>query len=360
MPVRPVVVLAMLALAASVAAASPASASQGPVGLAGAGSFAVLAGTGITNTGPTTITGDVGSYPTVAQTGFGSVTVHGTNHHDDAVAQGAKDDLVAAYDDAAGRTPWVSQAVELGGKTLLPGVYRGGTFGLTTTLTLDAQGDPNAEFIFQAASTVIAETYSQVVLINGANPCHVVWQVGSSATFKVGSHFIGDVLALTSITAQTNTSFRGRLMARNGAVTMDSITITNASCAATPVPAVVPPVAAPPAGPPAAVPPVGPPAAAPPGGPAAVPPAGAPPGAPGAPGATPPGATPPGAGAPGPSATPGLSALPPRHRPATPHHLPFTGLELIVLVLAALALVTVGGAAALAGRRRRTGHVAIS
>ena len=213
-------------------AASPAFAAQGHVGLGTADSFAVLAGSGITNTGPTTITGDIGTFPTTSQTGFGSITLNGTNHGGDAVTQGAKSDLVVAYDDAAGRKPVTNVPVELGGSTLLEGVYTSPTFGLTGTLTLDAKGRPEAQFIFQAGSTLIAEANSRVLLLNGADPCHVVWQVGSSATFKTGTRFVGDVLALTSITAQTGATFQGRLLARNGAVTLDTNTITRANCVA--------------------------------------------------------------------------------------------------------------------------------
>jgi hypothetical protein len=214
-----------------VAPVLPAGAAQAPVGLGTATSFAILAGSGITNTGATTVTGDIGSHPTTTQSGFGSVTQDGANHAGDSVTQGAKSDLVTAYNDAAGRNPRTAQAVELGGLTLLPGVYASPTFGLTGTLTLDAVGDPEAMFVFQAESTLIAEVNSAVELIGSADPCHVVWQVGSSATFKTGTRFVGDVLALTSITAQTNATFRGRLLARDGAVTLDTNTITNSACA---------------------------------------------------------------------------------------------------------------------------------
>jgi len=215
----------------TVLAASSASAAQAPVGLGAADAFAVLAGSGITNTGPTTITGDIGTFPTPSESGFGSITVHGTNHRGDAVTQQAKHDLVTAYLDAAGRTPVNAVAVELGGRTLLPGVYASPTFGLTGTLTLNARGDANAQFVFQAESTLITASRSSVRLVNGAQACNVVWQVGSSATFGTGARFVGNVLALTSITATTGATFHGRLLARNGAVTLDTNTITKASCA---------------------------------------------------------------------------------------------------------------------------------
>ena len=211
-----------------------ASAAQAPVGLGTADSFAVLAGTGITNTGPTTIIGDVGTFPTPAETGFATVTLTGTNHGGDAVTQGAKNDLVTAYVDAAGRGPVTTEPTELGGLTLGPGTYgsASGTFGLTGTVTLDGQGNPASVFVFQTASTLITASGSRVLLINGADPCHVVWQVGSSATLGTDSSFVGDLLALTSITAQTGTSVSGRLLARNGAVTLDTTTIDRTRCAA--------------------------------------------------------------------------------------------------------------------------------
>jgi hypothetical protein len=212
--------------------ASAAFAAQGPVNLGTADSFAILAGSGITNTGATTVTGDIGTFPTPSETGFGSLILSGANHRGDAVTQGAKSDLVAAYNDAAGRKPVTSVPVELGGSTLLPGVYSSPTLGLTGTLTLNAGGDPDAQFIFQAGSTLITASNSAVRLINGAQACNVVWQVGSSATFGTGTHFVGDVLSHTSVTAQTGAVFHGRLLARDGAVTLDTNTITRSTCAA--------------------------------------------------------------------------------------------------------------------------------
>jgi type VI secretion system secreted protein VgrG len=221
------------AASAVVLAVAPAAfAAQGPVGLGTAGSFAVLAGSGITNTGPTTITGDIGTYRTPSETGMTSVSLTGTNHDADAVTRGAKNDLRSAYDDAAGRNPVTNVPVELGGTTLLSGVYTSPTLGLTGTLTLDAKGQPNAVFIFQAGSTLITASNSAVRLINGAQACNVVWQVGSSATFGTATEFVGDVLSHTSITAQTSATFQGRLLASNGAVTLDTNTITASACSA--------------------------------------------------------------------------------------------------------------------------------
>ena len=202
-----------------------------PVGLGTADSFAVLAGAGITNTGPTTITGDVGTFPIATMTGFGSVTLNGTNHGGDAVTQQAKDDLTTAYNVAAGSGPPTSVPTELGGLTLTPGVYNGATLAITGTLTLDTLGDPAAVFIFQTSSTLVTASDSAVVVLDGGTACNVFWQVGSSATLGTNSDLIGSVLALTSITATTGATIEGRLLARNGAVTMDTNTITAETCA---------------------------------------------------------------------------------------------------------------------------------
>ena len=229
-----IVPLAVIALGAAVILPTSSSgAAQAVVNLGTATSFSVLAGSGITNTGATTISGDVGSYATPSETGFSTVTLNGTNEGGDAVTQQAKTDLTTAYNTAAGAKPFTNEAVELGGTTLTPGVYRSpGTFGITGTLTLNTQGDPNAVFIFQTASTLISASDSNVVVLGGGTACNVFWQIGSSATLGTGSQLIGSVLAVASITANTGATIEGRLLARNGAVTLDHNTITTPVCAA--------------------------------------------------------------------------------------------------------------------------------
>ena len=235
------------------------AADQPPVELGTTSSFAVLAGSTITNTGPTTISGDaggdVGLYPGTAFTGQADVTMSGAVHLADSVAIAAKDDLVTAYNDAAGRTPVTTIPTELGGTTLTPGIYAStdGTFQITGTLTLDAQGDPNGVFIFKTASTLITASNSKVSIINSARYCRIFWQVGSSATLGTNSNFVGHIFALTSITANTGATVQGQLLARNGAVTLDTNTITNGICETTVVtppvvtsPVVTPPVVTPP------------------------------------------------------------------------------------------------------------------
>lgn len=207
---------------------------QPPVNLGTATSFAVLAGTTITNTGSTVITGDIGVYPGTAITDFPPGIIIGTTHAGDPVAQQAEIDLGIAYIDAAGRTADASvPASDIGGYTLNPGVYNASSsLGITGTLTLDAQGDPNAVFIFQIGSALnTAAEDSNVVLINGAQACNVFWQVTSSATLGTHTIFQGTILALTSIAATTGAVVIGRLLARNGAVTLDTNTITATICA---------------------------------------------------------------------------------------------------------------------------------
>src|SRR5665647_1451000 len=133
-------VASVAALGLLVAIPASAQAATAPVPLGTANSFVVLAGAGVTNTGNTTLNGNIGTFPTPSITGLSTVTLNGTNHAADAVTQGAKKDLTTAYTTAAGAGPTTAIPVELGGKTLKPGVYSGDTLGLTGTLTLDAGG----------------------------------------------------------------------------------------------------------------------------------------------------------------------------------------------------------------------------
>ena len=224
--------LVAVATAALVFGPLPAGAAQAAVGLGTAGSYAVLGGSAVTNTGPSVINGNLGVSPGTAITGFPPGIVNGTVHSADAHALQAQSDTTTAYNDAAGRSPFTAVATELGGRTLGPGVYRNATLGLTGTLTLDARGDPHAVFIFQAGSTLITGSGSRVNVINGAQACNVFWQVGSSATLGTSTDFVGNVLALTSITANNGATVQGRLLARNGAVTLDNNRITASNCAA--------------------------------------------------------------------------------------------------------------------------------
>lgn len=213
-----------------------ATATPTDVNLGTSSSFAVLAGSGITVAGAvnsTTINGDIGTFPTTSITGLGNVVLNGINQAGDAVTQSAQNSLTTAFNAAAGQAATTTYAPisDLGGLTLTSGVYYdSSSFGLTGTLTLDAQGNPNAVFIIHSGSTLTTASSSSVVLVNGAQACNVFWVVGSSATLGTDTDFMGTILALTSITADTGATVDGSLLAENGAVTLDDNTVTMATC----------------------------------------------------------------------------------------------------------------------------------
>ncbi|MBB5829226.1 ice-binding family protein [Micromonospora carbonacea] len=218
------------AVAVLIFSGTGASAAEAPVNLGTAANFSVLAGSTVTNTGPSFLAQSLGVHPGNTAPGFPPGVVAGEIHLGDAVALQAKNDLTTAYNDAAGRTPFTILPAELGGTTLTPGVYRIGAAQLTGTLTLNTQGDPAAVFIFQIESTLITASGSSVVFINGASPCNVYWQVGSSATLGTGTQFVGNILAQASITMNTGATLQGRALAQTGAVTLDTNTITQPVC----------------------------------------------------------------------------------------------------------------------------------
>ena len=204
------------------------------VDLGTAGSFAVLGGSTVTNTGNTIVNGDLGLSPGTSVTGFPPGTVNGAQHVTDAVATQAQADLVTAYNAASGQSSGVvTVSGDLGGQTLIAGLYKSASsLGLTGTLSLDAQGNPDAVFLIQIGSALTTASASNVNLVNGAQACNVFWQIGSSATLGTNSHFVGTIIALSSVTVNTGTSIEGRVLARNGAVTLDTSPITKPTCAA--------------------------------------------------------------------------------------------------------------------------------
>jgi hypothetical protein len=209
--------------------------------------FAVLAGTAVTDVPTSSITGDVGLSP-AAGTNYAGLTqaeVNGTiystngtgptgNVNDPALLTTAQNDLTTAYTAAAGQSPTTTFSTtdnQLGGQTLVPGVYAFGaaaTANLTAAspLILNGEGDTNAVFVFQASSTLVTAANSVVQLENGAQACNVFWQVGSSATLESSSTFVGTIMALTSATLLSGATVQGRVLARNGAVSLDANTIT--------------------------------------------------------------------------------------------------------------------------------------
>ncbi len=212
--------LSMLLFPASVQAATNPS-------LGTAGNFAVLGASTVTNTGLTTVEGDMGVSPGTAVTGFPPGTISGTIHGDDAAAQQAQKDASVAYTNIVGQSCTSNLTdQDLGGKTLTPGVYCfDASAQLTGTLTLDGQGDSNSVFIFQIGSNLVTASNASVVLINGAQAYNSFWQVGSYATLGADTNFAGNVLAQTSITAVTGVATNGGLYALNGAVTLDTNTL---------------------------------------------------------------------------------------------------------------------------------------
>lgn len=235
---------------------APAEAAEASVGLGTAASYSVLGSQTVTNTGPTKLSGNLGVSPGTAITGFPPGKVGGVKHAGDAQAAKARSDLTIAYNDAASRAKTASVAGDLVGKTLTSGVYKStGPLALSGTVTLNGQGNPNAVFIFQIASTLITASASHVSLLNGAQACHVFWQVGSSATLGTTSSFKGTIMALTSISVRTGVLVQGRALVRNGSVTLDNDTFTAANCASTPTPtSSAPPASSPPASSPPFVP----------------------------------------------------------------------------------------------------------
>jgi hypothetical protein len=222
-----------------------ASAGQAPVNLGSTKRFAVLAGSEITSVPTTSIKGDVGLSPAARSkiTGLTPVEVTGSIFAaDDGGATAvmltqAKSDLTVAYNDAAGRTlaPVDVANADLGGQTLHPGLYKSsGTLGITGNLTLDAQGDTNGVFIFQIASTLGTANNSQVILSGGAKAGNIFWQVGTSAALGTTSIFQGIIMADQSVTVATGATVNGQLMARIGAVTLQSNTITDPTIRPTP------------------------------------------------------------------------------------------------------------------------------
>jgi hypothetical protein len=205
--------------------------------LLSAGSFAVLGASTVTNAGSgTSIVGDLGVSPGTSITGMPDGQPTGTTNLGVASTAGqAQADLTILYDDLATRACPVANVLtdqDLSGKTLLPGVY---CFGATAalgagTLTLDANHDPDAYWVFQIGSTLTVAA-STVSVINGGTACNVYWQIGSSGTVMDNAVFAGNIVAHTSLTLNTNASIApGRAFARNGAITMLSNQVSNAAC----------------------------------------------------------------------------------------------------------------------------------
>lgn len=203
--------------------------------LGAARSFAVLGGETVTNTGATSVNGNLGVWPGLAVTGFppGLVT-SGSIDRGGPTSEAAQASATTLYNELKGAPcTTVMTDVDLTGKVLPPGVYcfaSSAAMSTVGTLTLDAKGDPNAFWIFQIGSTLTTPDSSAVTVIGGGSACNVFWQVGSSATLGKTNSFAGNIVAFSSITAQTGTAITGRALARTGAVTLDTNAIGFAVC----------------------------------------------------------------------------------------------------------------------------------
>lgn len=251
MNIRPSIAVVAIVLVSSFVLAQVSFAAP-TVSLGTANSFAILGASTVTSTGSSTVTGDLGLSPGTSVTGFPPATLTGVLHVANASSLQAKNDLSTAYTTLSGEASTAVISSELGGTTRTLGVYdsASGNFAITGTLTLDAQGDSNAVFVFRTSSTLITAGASNIVLANGAQACNVFWLVGSSATLGASSQLKGSILASVSITLTTGASLEGRALARTGAVTLDGNVVIVPSCAvavtptptpsATPTPSVTP------------------------------------------------------------------------------------------------------------------------
>ena len=204
------------------------------IDLGTAANFAILAGAGVTNTGPSILTGDVGSFPTATMVGFPPGTVIGTLYTvASPVVEKAKADLLIAFNEAQSRSlNAISLPGQIGGLTLAPGLYVNSTSsgisgtGANGILTLDAGGNANAVWIFKMGSTLITGPGTSIVLAGNAQAKNIYWSVGSSATLGTNSSFYGNILADQSITLNTGATLIGRALTRVAAVALDSNVVT--------------------------------------------------------------------------------------------------------------------------------------
>lgn len=232
--------VAIIGFAALVCSPSTVAAQVAP-SLGDAQSYAVVGASAVTNTGASVLTGDLGISPGAASsiTGFPPGIVTGATRAG-AAALPAQNSNTSAYLNLRGQAcPAANNltGVNLGGLTLVPGVYCfSSSAQLTGVLTLNFQGNPAAVFIFQMGSTLTTAPSSSVVIINGGQPCNVFWQVGSSATIDTSTAFVGNILALTSITVNTSATIAGRALAQTGAVTLQSNTLNASVCVGLPAP----------------------------------------------------------------------------------------------------------------------------
>ncbi len=207
------------------------------VPLGAAGNYSVLAGSAVTNVGNSVLNLSLGVSPGTSITGFPPGVVNPPATTDNAGAAQAQLDLTAAYTNALNRPLNANTAADLAGLTLVGGVYAASANGallLNGNLTLDGENNPDSVFIFKTDSTLTTGTGSSVSMIRGAQQCNVFWQIGSTAILGGNSTFVGNILALTSITMGNGVTVQGRALARNAEVTLINDTFNQPTCAQAP------------------------------------------------------------------------------------------------------------------------------
>jgi hypothetical protein len=230
-PISKLTSFALAATALTFIAISPSHAATS-VNLGSAVNFAVFAGGGITNAGNTSVTGELGNYPTISFQDLGNLNLNGGFHFGDPATIAAKNDIASAFSAASSIAATASVTTDLGNQTLLPGVYNSVSgLNLNGTLTLDAQNNPNSVFIFQSAGNLSTGASSHVNIINGGIACNVFWQVATTATLGATSDFKGTILAGSNIVAANGANVMGRLFTKTGSVALNSNTIVKPNCA---------------------------------------------------------------------------------------------------------------------------------
>ncbi len=203
------------------------------ISLGKADGFALLSGTGIANTGKSSVQGDLGIFPTISYTDAGSLVLNGGYHFGDAVATTAQTDLTNAYTAAVNASPVTAASADIGGQTLVSGVYSiPSGLGVTGTLTLDAKGNPGAIFIFQTAGNLSTAASSQINLVNGGQACNVYWQVGSTTSLGASSSFKGSILSNSNFVGGAGATVLGRILSLHGSIALNANTVTKPSCVA--------------------------------------------------------------------------------------------------------------------------------
>ena len=207
------------------------SAAISPVTLGSSNNFGLIAGGGLTNSGQSTLTGDLALTPVISYIDAGLLTVKGAYHFGDSAALSAQSAATAAYGLAASESPSVVIPAELAGQTLLPGIYTN-VAGLSVngTVNLDAQNNSSAMFVLQTPLALTTGVVSHINLLNGAQACNVYWQVGTTSSIGAGADFKGNLLGKGNFVSATGSIIQGRVFIGQGSVVLNTTQITRPAC----------------------------------------------------------------------------------------------------------------------------------